>query len=218
LAEFFLTLGTVLKWLGFLSGPLFLLPLLVLVRPKPIAPIASALADGLDRVSEAALKAAMAAGVLMLFAQIAVVLARYVFGLSFSWLSELVTYGFPAMFLLASAATLRDDGHVRVDILRPRLSARGRAMVELAGTYVFIFPICLLIFWAAISPSFVRSWANFEASRESDGLPLLFLFRTLVPAFAALLMAQGLSQALKAALVLRGEREEDSLHRQGGVA
>jgi len=198
--------------------PLFLLPLAVLAAPRPLAGPAGALAALIDRVSGVALAAAIAAGLVMLFAQAGVVLARYVFGLAFSWLSELVTYGFAALFLLASAATLRDDGHVRVDILRPRFGAQGRAAIELAGAYLFIFPICILVFWSAISPSFVRAWMNFEGSRESDGLPLLFLFRTLVPAFAALLMAQGLGQALKAALVLRGERPEEALHAQGGGA
>lgn len=218
MAEFFLTLGTGLKWLGLLSLPLFALPLAVLAAPRPLAGFAAALAGLIDRASGLALGAGILAGLLMLFAQAAVVLGRYVFGLSFSWLSELVTYGFAALFLLASAATLRDDGHVRVDILRPRFSPRGRAAIELAGAYLFIVPICILIFWSAVSPSFVRAWLNFEGSRESDGLPLLFLFRTLVPAFAALLMAQGLAQALKAALVIGGERAEDTLHAQGGGA
>ncbi|MEM7767107.1 MAG: TRAP transporter small permease subunit [Pseudomonadota bacterium] len=218
MADLFLTLGTGLKWLGMLSTPLFLLPLAVLASPRRLAAPAAALSALIDRVSGAALWAAMGAALIMLFAQAAVVVARYVFGLSFSWLSELVVYGFASLFLLAAAATLRDDGHVRVDILRPRFGAVGRAGIDLAGAYLFIFPVCLLIFWSAISPSFVRAWVNFEGSRESDGLPLLFAFRTLVPAFAALLMAQGLSQALKAALVIRGARSEDSLHSQGGGA
>ena len=53
-----------------------------------------------------------------------------------------------------------------------------------------------------------RSWALFEGSRESDGLPLLFLFKTLLPAFAILMITQGLSEALKAALRLTGKLED----------
>ncbi|MEL6663424.1 MAG: TRAP transporter small permease subunit, partial [Pseudomonadota bacterium] len=149
---------------------------------------------------------------LIVVAQLCVVILRYVFGLSFSWLSEIVVYGFAAMFLLASASALRDDDHVRVDILRPQFGVKGRAGVELAGTYLLLFPICMLILWSAISPSFVRSWMNFEASRESDGLPILFLFRTLVPLFAVLVAAQGLSQAIKAAQILTGQRQPPEQH------
>lgn len=209
MADAFLLLGTILKWVGYASLPLFIIPLLCLFIPKPLGTIANSLIGLIDRVSSVALGVAMASGVLIVVAQLLVVILRYVFGLSFSWLSEIVVYGFAAMFLLASASALRDDDHVRVDILRPRFGTKGRAAIELVGLYAFLFPICLLIFWSAISPSFVRSWVNFEASRESDGLPILFLFRTLIPVFATLIMAQGLSQALKAALVIRGRREAD---------
>lgn len=217
MADFFLMLGTGLRWAGYIALPLFALPLLVLITDQ-LGETADRLARILDRISGLALGAAMVASVLMLIAMLAVVVARYSFGLAFSWLSELVTYSFAAMFLLAAAGALRDDEHVRVDILRERYGPRGRALVELLGAYLFVFPVCLLVFWSAISPSFVRSWAMFEGSRESDGLPLLFLFRTLVPLFATLLMAQGLSQALKAALILKGLRKPDSLHHSGGGA
>ncbi len=218
MAEFFLTLGTWIKWAGWAASPLLALPWLVLAFGRPLAGLGDGLSRLLDRVSGAALGLAMVMSVLMLASQLAVVLARYVFGLSFSWLSETVVYSFAAMFLLAAASALRNDEHVRVDILRQRYGAKARAGIELAGTYLLLVPICILVFWSAISPSFVRSWAQFEASRESDGLPILFLFRTLIPIFAALLLAQGLGQALKAALVLRGLRAPDALHAQGGGA
>ncbi len=218
LAPLALTLGTVLKWAGWLAAPAFLLPVAILLRPSLGGPVGARLSRGLDRISGAALRVAAACAVLILFAQMAVVIARYVFGLSFSWLDETVIYAYAALFLLAAAPALRDDEHVRVDILRPRFGPRLRAGIELAGVYLFVVPIGLLIFWSAISPSFVQSWARLEGSRESDGLPILFLFRTLIPMFATLLMAQGLSQALKAALVLTGQRTPDALHAQGGGA
>ena len=49
-----------------------------------------------------------------------------------------------------------------------------------------------------------RSWSLFEGSRESDGLPFLFMLKTLVPVFAILMLAQGLAIASKAALRLTG--------------
>ncbi len=218
MSEFFLTLGTWVRWAGWLASPLLLLPFVVLALGRPVAPLAEGLSRLIDRVSGAGLGFAMTMSVLMLAAQLAIVIVRYVFGLSFSWLSETVVYSFAAMFLVASASALRDDEHVRVDILRQRYGPTVRAGIELAGVYLFLVPICILVFWSAISPSFVRSWLQFEASRESDGLPIMFLFRTLIPVFAALLLAQGLSQALKSALVLRGLRAPGGLHAQGGGA
>lgn len=199
----FLTLGAGLKALGTLLLPLFALPLIVLAFPGPLDRIALRTIGAIDRVTGAALGLAVASGLLLLFATLAVVVLRYAFGLSFTWLSEIMTYAFAAMFMLGSAATLRDGAHVRVDILRPRFGETGRNWIELTGIYLFLFPICLRLLTTG-DEGLARSWLLMEGSRESDGLPILFLFKTLVPVFAVLLMAQGLSEALKAALRITG--------------
>jgi len=213
LADLFLTLGTFLRYAGLAALPFFALPLIILLLPKMAGPIGTKLSGLIDRVSGVFLWLAMVFAGVMVAAQLAVIIGRYVFGWSASWLNESVVYSFAIMFLLGAASALRDDAHVRVDILRARMAPKVLASIELAFTYLFIFPICWLILWAAISPSFISAWTNFQGSRESDGLPLYFLFRTLIPLFAVILAAQGLSQAIKAALGLRGLREID---RPGG--
>ncbi|MEM5517644.1 TRAP transporter small permease subunit [Henriciella sp. AS95] len=153
------------------------------------------------------LSAAIVASVLLFMLQLAVVIASYAFALSWTWLSETVIYAFATMFMLGAASALKDDSHVRVDILRPRFGEEGRNWIELAGTYLFLFPICIRILTTG-EQGLTRAWSLFEGSRESDGLPLLFLFKTLVPIFAVLLLAQGLSIALKSALRLTGQMKE----------
>lgn len=201
--QIFLTLGTGLKWIGIGLLPLFALPLIVLALPGLLDRWAARIAGIIDRISGFALSGAMFAGLLLVFAQLAVVLLRYAFGLSFTWLSEIVTYAFAAMFMLGAAGALRDGAHVRVDILRPRFGEAGRNWIELAGAYLFLFPICVRILTTG-EAGLARSWLLLEGSRESDGLPILYLFKTLLPVFAVLLMAQGLSESLKAALRLTG--------------
>ncbi|HCX10375.1 MAG TPA: TRAP transporter permease DctQ [Hyphomonas sp.] len=205
--EIFLTLGGALKWLGLALSPLLLLPLIVTIWPDPVGRIAKWLSARIDAVSGWALGGAIAGAIILVGAQLLVVLLRYAFGLSFTWLNEIVIYAFAAMFMLGSASALRDDAHVRVDILRPRFGARRRNWIELAGIYLFLFPICIHLL-AMTEQGLARSWALFEGSRESDGLPLLFLFKTLLPAFAVLMLVQGLSEALKAALRLTGKLED----------
>lgn len=201
--ETFLALGGALKWLGLFALPLFALPLFILVIPAPLAGFGAALSRFIDRVTGGALAAAIFAALVLVFAQLAVVILRYAFALSFTWLNEIVMYAFAAMFMLGSAAALRDDAHVRVDILRPRFGETGRNWIELAGLYLFLFPICVRILTTG-EQGLARSWSLLEGSRETDGLPAMFLFKTLVPAFAILLMTQGLSEALKPALRLTG--------------
>ncbi len=201
--QIFLTLGTALKWVGICLLPVLALPLIVLAAPRLVEGPAKALSRWIDGISGFALGAAMISGVILIFAQLAVVMLRYAFGLSFTWLSEIVTYAFAAMFMLGAAAALRDGAHVRVDILRPRFGETGRNWIELVGAYLFLFPICVRLITAS-EAGLARSWLLLEGSRESDGLPILYLFKTLVPVFAVLLMAQGLSESLKAALRITG--------------
>ena len=217
MADFVSIVGTGLRFAGYVGLPLLLLPLLVLALPKPLGGVANSLSAALDRISGLAMGFALAAGFLIILIQLAAVLLRYVFGLSFSWLNDSVIFTFAVMFMLGAAATLRDDGHVRVDILRPRFSGRTRAIVELVGAMAFIFPIGILILYSA-SGLIARSWVDLEPFNESDGLQIKYLFKTLVPAFAVLMIGQGLSQALKAALALRGRRPFDpSSHEHGGA-
>lgn len=203
MGELFLQIGSVLRLIGFALSPLLLLPLLYLLLPKATARFASSIASLLDRVSSATLFAAISFAILMVLAQLLLIIARYVFDWSASWANEIIIYSFAGMFLLAAGSALKHDAHVRVDILREKMSARARAGIDLAGIYLFLFPICALILWAAISPSFVRSWLQFEGSRESDGLPIYFLFRSFVPVFAITLMTQGLATGIRAAETLR---------------
>ncbi|KCZ54926.1 hypothetical protein HY29_01600 [Hyphomonas beringensis] len=206
-ADVFLTLGGWLNWLGLALSPLLLLPLIVTIWPDPVEGPAKWLSRRIDAISGWALGGAIASAIILVMAQLMVVLLRYAFGMSFTWLNEIVIYAFAAMFMLGAASALRDDAHVRVDILRPRFGPSGRNWVELAGIYLFLFPICIRLL-AMTEQGLARSWALFEGSRESDGLPLLFLFKTLLPVFAVLMLVQGLSEALKAALRLTGKLED----------
>ena len=215
MSAFFLTIGTALKWVGFALSPLLILPLLILISPSTFGRPSNALSAGLDRVSSASLTLANGLAILMVLTQILVIIGRYIFDWSASWANETVVYCFAAVFLLAAASALKHDAHVRVDILREKMSARQKAGVDLAGIYLFLFPICILILWASISPSFVRSWANFEGSRETDGLPIKFIFKTLVPLFALLLTVQGLAEAIRAARRIRGHKGGDTPFTQG---
>lgn len=203
--------GTGLRYAGYVLAPLLLLPLILLIVPGPVRKPAEKLTAVLDRVSGIGMGFALGAAFSIILIQLAAVLLRYVFGLSFSWLNDSVIFTFAMMFMLGAAATLRDDGHVRVDILRPRFSAKTTAAIELIGSLIFIVPIGILVLYAG-SGIVARSWVGLEHFNESDGLPIKYLFKTLVPAFAILMIGQALSQALKAALTLRGMGSDTPSH------
>ncbi len=200
--------GTIFYWLGQLALPFLLVPLALLIAPKPLAGFARLLVRRIDQISAAAMGTAMCFAFAIVLIQLLAVLLRYVFGLRFSWMNDSVIFSFAAIFMLGAAGTLRTDGHVRVDILRPRYGPKIRAAIEMVGALAFILPIGILILYSSAG-LVARSWMNFETFNESDGLPVKYLFKTLVPVFAVLIISQGLAQAIRAALFLRGQSGSD---------
>lgn len=208
--------GNVVKLVGLILSPLLLLPL-VLLFPTPLIPkITKTCVRWIESTSKFTLLAACLSAIIMVLAQLFVIFGRYVFGWSATWLNEIVIYTYAAMFLLAAAHTLQSNRHVRVDIFRDRMSPTMKNSIELVGFYLFIVPICILILWSSVSRSFVASWINFEGSRESDGLPIYFLFRTLIPLFATLLLAQGLANAIKTAQTFKTQISKSNRGSQNG--
>ena len=134
--------------------------------------------------------------------QFSLVVARYVFGLGSIWLTETVMYANAALFLLASAWTLRIGGHVRVDIFYAHASPRSRAAIDLIGALLLLLPFTAVLIWLSV-PYAARSWAILERSQEASGLPLVFVLKTFIPLFALLMALQGVSQAVRAVVVLR---------------
>ena len=161
------------------------------------------LADNIDRLSAAVGRAVTWCLLFMLLAGFAVVLMRYVLGVGSVWLHESILYAHAAVFMLAAAWTLSTDGHVRVDIFYADASPRTKALVDFLGASLLLLPFALALIFLSL-PYVSRSWAIFEGSRETSGLPTVFLLKTLIPLFAALLALQGIAQALRAALVLAG--------------
>lgn len=164
----------------------------------------TALADRIDRLTGAVFRVAAWGALAVVLIQLAVVLARYGLGLGAPWLQESAVYAHAALFLLAAAGTLARDGHVRVDLFYAGASPRRKAVIDAAGAVLFLLPVATALLWLSL-PYVGRSWAILERSREASGLPLVFLLKSLIPAFAVLLMVQGVAQLLRALAVLAGD-------------
>jgi TRAP-type mannitol/chloroaromatic compound transport system permease small subunit len=159
------------------------------------------LADRIDRLNGAIGSAVAWASLFIVLVQFAVVVMRYALGLGSIWLTESIIYGHAALFMLAAAWTLREGGHVRVDVFYAQATPRTKALVDLSGALLLLLPFMAVLAWFALS-YVERSWAILERSRETSGLPFVFLLKTLIPLFALLMALQGIAQAIRAADVL----------------
>jgi TRAP-type mannitol/chloroaromatic compound transport system permease small subunit len=160
-------------------------------------------AERIDRLNAAIGRGAAWLALVIIVLQFALVVARYVFSLGSIWLSETVIYAHAALFLLAAAWTLQLGGHVRVDIFYADARPRTKAWIDLIGALALLFPVMLVLLWLSW-PYAARSWAVLERSQEASGLPLVFVLKSFIPAFAVLMALQGVAQVARAVLVLRG--------------
>lgn len=142
--------------------------------------------------------------VLMVIVTFLVVVLRYVFSSGWIAMQESIIYMHSIVFMLGVAYTLKQNGHVRVDIFYERMGPRSRAWVDLLGVAFLLIPFCLFII--VISWNYVSlSWSLLEGSRDAGGIAAVFLLKTTIPVMAILLMLQGIAQGLRNILLLTGK-------------
>jgi TRAP-type mannitol/chloroaromatic compound transport system permease small subunit len=155
--------------------------------------------------------------VTMVLLQFAVVLAHYVFGLGSIFAQEAIVYMHGVLFMAAAGYTLLRDGHVRVDIFYARATPRAQSIVDLMGAIFLLIPVCILVWWSWW-PYVVTSWSVLEGSRETSGIQAVYLLKSIILLFSALLGLQGLSLALKSVLSLTGQpMPTEDEHADGAV-
>ena len=156
----------------------------------------TAVADALESIVRWCGHAARWLALSMVLLQLGVVLARYLFGVSYIFLNEGVMYMHAALFMIGAGYTLLVNEHVRVDIFYDRRSPRGKAATDLFGTVFFLLPSMLVLLW--VTWPFVRnSWTILEGPISVGGIPASFLLKTLIPVFCLLLILQGLAAGLR---------------------
>jgi TRAP-type mannitol/chloroaromatic compound transport system permease small subunit len=141
-----------------------------------------------DLLYRATLALCVAALAVMFTTQIAVVFMRYVMGVGFLPLQDLVTYSFSTIVVLTIPLAMHGDRHVRVDILRAGFSARRNRLIDAAGHLFFTLPVFGFMAYTTW-PFIARSWAILEGSRETGGLGGLFLVKSTVLVMCVLVIA-----------------------------
>ena len=179
--------------------------MVILAMTSPAAQFAQRTAATIDCVNTAIGRAAAWCCLYVVVVEFALVVMRYALGIGSIRVQESVIYAHAALFMLAAAWVLKTDGHVRVDIFYADAKPRTKAAIDLLGTVIFLAPFAAALLLLSL-PYAARSWAIFERSPEASGLPFVFLLKTLIPLFALLIGLQGIAQAIRAVLTLRGQR------------
>jgi len=158
--------------------------------------------------------------VLVVMAEFLVVVSRFVFSYEQAFMGDLVRFWYAALFLFASAHTLAQEGHVRVDVLYANFSARAKAMSNTAGALLLGLPLCWTIMLQGTSgkgASIVSPLLGFEISQSGYGMYVKYLMAGFLLVFAVSMALQFISAFLENAEQLR-EPSERTGERAGAAA
>ena len=117
-----------------------------------------------------------------------------------AWL-ELQWVLFSVVFLLCASWTLRDNEHIRIDIVNNLLPRWLRNTIELIGHAFFLLPLAIVLVVTGV-PFFIKSYELNEQSGNAGGLAQ-WPTKSLVMIAFALLLAQGISELIKRLAVMR---------------
>jgi len=136
---------------------------------------------------------------------------RKAFNMSSNAFLEIQWYLFAASFLLASAYTLLNGEHVKIDVISSHLSKRGQIWIDVIGFTFFLLPFCTAILWFS-TPFFLKGFHSNEMSSNAGGL-LRWPVYLMLPLGFGLLWLQGVSELIKRIAFLMG-LIEDPTHKK----
>lgn len=153
---------------------------------------------------------------LVVAAEFLIVISRFVFSYEQAFQGDLVRFWYGALFLFASAYTLFDDGHVRVDILYASFTSRAKGRVNAVGSLVLGISLCwtIMIFGMWDKTSIVNAAIlSYEVSQSGYGMYVKFWMAGFLAIFAVSMMIQFISYLLESIADYReepGRREPTS--------
>jgi TRAP-type mannitol/chloroaromatic compound transport system permease small subunit len=145
---------------------------------------------------------------LVVAAELLIVITRFIFSYEQAFMADLVRFWYAALFLFASAYTLLEDGHVRVDVLYTTFDSRKRGVVNAAGSIVLGITLCWIILVVGMnsSSSVINSpLLAFETTQTGFGMYVKYFMAGFLAIFAISMMIQFVSYLMDAVADIREE-------------
>tara|TARA_Y100000994_G_scaffold195471_1_gene165068 strand:- start:8911 stop:9942 length:1032 start_codon:yes stop_codon:yes gene_type:complete len=152
--------------------------------------------------------------ILVVLAEFQIVIVRFIFSYEQAFLGDLVRFWYAALFLFASAYTLIEEGHVRVDVLYAGFSARRKALVNALGSLLLGIPLCWIILALGMwgKATIINSpLLAFEMTQSGFGLYVKYLMAGFLAVYAITMMIQFASYFLSNIAIFRNEPNQISI-------
>jgi TRAP-type mannitol/chloroaromatic compound transport system permease small subunit len=154
---------------------------------------------------------------LVVMAEFSIVITRFVFSYEQAYMGDLVRFWYAALFLFASAYTLMEGGHVRVDVLYARMANRKKAWVNALGSLLLGLPVCWTILHYGMGTqqsSLIAPILSFEVSQSGYGMYVKYLMGGFLIVYAVSMALSFISYFLSSCAYLY--REPDAEMPSGG--
>lgn len=145
---------------------------------------------------------------LVVIAELMIVIGRFVFSYEQAFLADLVRFWYAALFLFASAYTLLEEGHVRVDVFYAGMSTKTKGYVNAFGSVVLGMTLCTVILFIGMGgkQNIINSpILTYEVTQAGFGLYVKYLMAGFLGVFAVTMLIQFVSYFLDAIADIRGE-------------
>jgi len=156
---------------------------------------------------------------LVVVAELIIVISRFIFSYEQAFMGDLVRFWYAALFLFASAYTLFDDGHVRVDVFYAGFTSRTKGWVNAVGATILGMALCwtILLLGLWTKSSIINSaMLSYEVTQSGFGMYVKYLMAGFLGVFATSMMIEFASAFLTGVADRRGdpgarEKVEESL-------
>jgi TRAP-type mannitol/chloroaromatic compound transport system permease small subunit len=152
-------------------------------------------------------------------AEFLIVITRFVFSYEQAYMGDVVRFWYAALFLFASAHTLVEEGHVRVDVLYTGFRRRKKALFDSIGCVFLGMPICWVILMHGMGGrgnSINSPLLTFEVSQSGYGMYVKYIMAGFLIIFSVTMLIQFVSFLLYniGQLLDHGEHEEHLTYAQ----
>lgn len=145
---------------------------------------------------------------LVVVAELMIVLSRFIFSYEQAFMGDLVRFWYGALFLFASAYTLFQDGHVRVDVLYAGMKDRTKGKVNAIGAILLGIVFCwvVLVMGMSTKSSLINApLLSLEVTQTGFGMYVKYLMAGFLGVFAVSMMVQFCAQLMEGVADWRGD-------------
>ena len=148
---------------------------------------------------------------MIVLAELLIVITRFVFSYEQPFMADLVRYWYAGLFLFASAYTLYDEGHVRVDIVYAGLKHKTQGFLNALGCWLLGISTGLTIVLIAFNGKYSiinKPLLSFEVSQTGTvGMFIKYQLAVFLGIFGVTMIVQFVSYFFEAVADSRGEGE-----------